>query len=123
MNIIRNIVTAIVLIGIIGGGCLGACACGRAIDYAQGERFGVIVKASEKGIFWNTHEAELVRSGDGIAVMEPWSFSVVDPVVWQQVLDAAASGHRVRVRYEQHVTLWPWEGDTQYLAVAVEPLQ
>ena len=116
----KNVLAAVVCILFFGACVAGVQECSTNWEVSTGERYGSIVKTSEKGIFWVTKEAQLVRSGDGIAVMEPWEFSVVDPTVWATVREVAATGERVKLHYTQTMSNWPWVAGTSYIVTAVQ---
>ena len=92
--------------------------------YSEGERTGVLVKLSKKGIVWKTWEGELnlggmSDNGGGVAVPNIWRFSVADDAIAQQMLQAAQGAKRVTVIYKE---VWKpsfAQGETDYFATGV----
>ena len=62
------------------------------------------------------------RAGDGGVTANVWEFSVLDPKIVEQVKTAAASQHKIQLRYHQTFTFNPRERSTSYLVVEVTDL-
>jgi hypothetical protein len=101
-------------------------------NYSNGFRVGVIQKASAKGIVCKSIEAEIVLDGFGSTVTQrqgpspmrtTWSFSARDPKVMAELERLSVlPGQRVRITYRQWLRK-PWCGETDYEAVAVQPVE
>ncbi len=94
--------------------------CYRNYNYSQGTRTGVLVKVSEKGWLFKTYEGELNLAGQG-GMMTPqsmWTFSAQRSVfnTLQQ-----NEGKTVTLHYNQKVSAFPWQGDTDYIVDSVTP--
>jgi hypothetical protein len=92
--------------------------------YSLGERAGVIVKFSRKGLVWKSWEGAMnlggmVETSERGMVPELWAFSVHEDSVAEQVLEAYRKGDRVLLRYEQYAISPIWV-ETAYDIVAVE---
>jgi hypothetical protein len=91
-------------------------------NYSDGERTGVIVKASIKGLIFKSHEATMgmgmmgPHSDGKTTVMAPvqWEFSCVNLAVWDQIVQAAASGQQVTLHYHQYF-IAPMRLSTDYV--------
>jgi hypothetical protein len=97
--------------------------------YSEGERVGVIVKCSHKGLIWKTWEGEMqlggVKPSEGGVVPNLWEFSLrrgEEGDLVQKVTEAQVSGRRVKVRYRQALSSAPWRGSTDYYLQSVEVL-
>lgn len=82
---------------------LGCAGCGRG--YSDGERVGVVVKFSHKGLIYKSWEGELnlggtIASGNGV-VPSTWLFTVRDEKLLSKVQEALSSGKRVKCKYIQ----------------------
>jgi hypothetical protein len=90
--------------------------------YSTGVREGYLTKASQKGFVFKTFEAELqVGTGNMASLQQPWQFSIADIQVMHDV--ESLLGKKVRVKYNQWF-IAPWrQGETQYIAWAVDPLE
>ena len=86
-------------------------------NFSDGFRAGTIVKFSEKGYVFKTHEGQLQLGNSP----ELWAFSVEnEPDVLKQIEDATAHGYRVKVFYHEKYNQFDWRGDTKYLIYKVE---
>ena len=101
----------------------------------KGTRVGVINKFSEKGTFWKTNEGQLalegiVSSGNQVGA-NVWDFSLDRQHRHDENTDALAveiqgyleRGIKVKVKYIEPWTIWPWRGKTNYLIQSVEPVE
>lgn len=105
---------------------LSAC-----IDYSEGERTGVLIKFSHKGVACKTWEGDVnlggMVSGENGAVPNVWSFSVdsehPEDLRWVPILqDAASTGKRVRIGYHQELATGPCRSETSYFVKSVTVL-
>ena len=118
---------AVAALGLLVGGCEWM----NGVDYSDGNRVGVVVKLSRKGVLWKTWEGVVaVGGGDGqVFSALTHSFSVdrqarhgEDVEALQRALDEAATrGTRVKIRYVEALFSWPWRGETDYFVQSVEP--
>ena len=123
IGIIALAIGAIVLIPIVklAGGC------GRG--YSDGDRSGVVVKISKKGLIWKSWEGEMLLGGmtknaEGTMVPISWEFSIPkngDDLA-KQIADASNSGKRVTLSYEEYL-IGPAQLSTGYVItkVTVQP--
>ena len=92
--------------------------------FSEGTRAGQLIKLTNKGVVFKTHEGELnmggLRVGGSTDGLEGnlWQFSVVD----DEVLNALneAEGKRVKLSYKQRYKAMPWQGETDYFVTGVE---
>ncbi len=111
-----------VVLGVIVLCLLSIWAC--SWTFSEGTRAGQLIKLTNKGVVFKTHEGELnmggLRVGGSSDGLEGnlWQFSVVD----DQVLDALnkAEGKRVKLSYKQRYKAMPWQGKTNYFVIGVE---
>lgn len=94
-------------------------------NYSNGERTGVVVKLSKKGVVWKTWEGEMnvgsmSTDGKGIAVPTVFKFSVKDDAIAEKIMDMSRSGNRTTLVYEQALMRSFREGETPYLIVSVK---
>jgi hypothetical protein len=94
----------------------GCSGCDRG--YSDGERTGVVLKFSRKGLTYKSWEGRLDLggasvNGDGQVVRNFWDFSVVDPAVVPKVQAAMRDGRRVTLHYQQWLN-GPITIDTDY---------
>ena len=120
-----EVILIIVIVGILAalllpmGGCLMGCGEG----YSEGERTGIIVKCSRKGVFSSTKswEAEMnlggiTSDGNGGFVGNIWRFTVEDEEVLKVVQDATRSQKPVTIRYTQWMCRPGCRSETGYFA-------
>ena len=87
-------------------------------SYSDGSRAGVVMKISRKGYLFKTYEGQL-----NLGVQQkPWPFSVdgSNEQVINALQDAAQTGERVRLHYEEKFVQFAWRGDTRYFITEVE---
>lgn len=94
-------------------------------DYSSGERTGVVVKMSRKGIFWKTWEGEMnigsmSTYGNGMAVPMVFEFSVKNEEVVEKLKEVSSSGKRTTVLYSQALSRSIRDGETTYLIEGVK---
>lgn len=103
--------------------------CGLTIwicswTYSEGTRAGQLIKLSEKGVVFKTHEGELnlggLRTGNANDGLEGnlWQFSVLDDIVIRDL--EAAEGKRVKLHYKERYKSMPWQGETNYFITNIE---
>ncbi len=112
-------VKRIILIAAVIATLIAAAALYFYLDgnYSNGYRAGVIVKFSEKGYVFKTHEGQLQLGNSP----EMWPFSVEkEPEVLKQIEEATTHGYRVKVFYHEKYQQFDWRGDTKYLVYKVE---
>ena len=102
------------------GTCYGAQSC----TYSEGARAGNVIKFSEKGWVFKTHEGQLALTvdsntdeGRGRGI---WEFTVADKDIEARVQEALESGRKVKLTYEERLWVPFWKGDTDYLVTNVE---
>jgi hypothetical protein len=92
--------------------------------YSEGTRAGQLIKFSEKGVLFKTHEGELnmggLRTGNANDGLEGnlWQFSVLNEAVIRDLV--AAEGKRVKLSYKERYKAMPWQGETNYFIIGVE---
>ena len=95
--------------------------------YSEGTRSGQLIKFSEKGVVFKTHEGELnlggLRTGNANDGLEGnlWQFSVLDENIVKEL--EKAEGKRVKLGYKQRYKAMSWQGDTDYFIVKVEVIE
>ena len=92
---------------------------GIHIIYSEGERAGMIVKLSQKGLIWKTWEGEATVYQGGVATTYIWVFSIDnnDPnkqELLNKVQSAFQSGQPVKLIYQQTIATPPWRGTSTY---------
>ena len=96
------------------------------LTYSDGSRTGELVKISEKGMIFKTHEGQLQLGGVSVDkgatnIGSMWNFSVTDEAVIQKL--ETFKGQKVLVSYEEKYRTLPWKGDTKYLITDVAPVK
>ena len=92
--------------------------------YSEGTRAGNLIKISKKGMVFKTYEGQLKLGGIDLSntnegLSDTWSFSVKDEAIVQQL--EKLQGQRVVLRYKEINQSMPWQGDTNYFIVSIEP--
>ena len=97
-------------------------------NYSDGERAGVPVKFSRKGVIFKTYEGELnvgglTNSSEG-AIPTTWDFSVrrSDDEVHLALEEAMTENRRVKLLYDEKYVQLFWRGDTKYFIREVQIL-
>ncbi|MEY2924566.1 MAG: hypothetical protein RLZZ337_1114 [Bacteroidota bacterium] len=96
-------------------------------NYSSGYRVGRIIKISEKGYIFKTHEGQLntggFSEGDGDITSSIWNFSVKrgDDLIHEQIKNA--NKDMVRVYYEEKFVKIPFLGDTKYFVTKIEKVE
>ena len=98
--------------------------------YESGVMAGKVLRISEKGILFKTHEGKLSLESFGALkgvspVAETFDFSVEtgETEVIQQLSEVALSGERVNLHFKKRYMRFPWRGETKYFIVKVERLK
>lgn len=98
--------------------------------YETGVMAGKVLRISEKGIVFKTHEGKLSLESFGALkgvspVAETFDFSVQSSQqeVLKQLEEVSLSGERVNLHFKKKYLKVPWRGDTRYLVERVERLQ
>lgn len=100
----------------LGGGCI---RFGR-ITYSEGERTGIVSKFSRKGLFFKTHEGDLLQGGLEMGgVPQSWGFSADNPETIEKVQKAQRSGRRCTLHYKEQLLKQFWRGETKYFVIDV----
>jgi hypothetical protein len=92
--------------------------------YSEGVRAGVIIKASKRGTIFKTYEAQLNVNTFGAVkgkgtLNESFEFSIPDdPELIQKVEDL--TGMPVKLYYKEKYFLFPWLGETKYIATDIQ---
>jgi hypothetical protein len=96
--------------------------------YSEGKRGGFVVKLSNKGYVFKTHEGVLnvggLYEGGGTLNATQWDFSVGsdNKEGIEKLEEAIKTGRRVSLTYEEKFFILPWNGDTKYFVTEVELL-
>ncbi|MEM9050844.1 MAG: 6-phosphogluconate dehydrogenase [Bacteroidota bacterium] len=95
--------------------------------YSTGVRAGIVLKVSNKGAVFKTHEGQLdllsfgaVKSENQLSQTFDFSIYKDDTELIKELEEVALSGERVRLRYEEKYISLPWRGDTKYFVTEVE---
>lgn len=98
--------------------------------YETGVMAGKVVRISEKGILFKTHEGKLSLETFGALkgtspIAETFDFSVEnsEAEVIKTLSDVALSGERVNLYFRKRYMKFPWRGETNYFVIRVERLK
>lgn len=98
--------------------------------YEKGVMAGKVLRVTEKGLLFKTHEGKLSLESFGALkgvspVAETFDFSVEpnQTDVIQKLSDVALSGERVNLYFIKRYMRFPWRGDTKYFVTKVERLE
>jgi len=98
--------------------------------YESGVMAGKVLRISEKGILFKTHEGKLSLESFGALkgvspVAETFDFSVQSSQeeVLKQLQEVSLSGERVNLHFRKKYIRVPWRGETRYLVERVERLK
>lgn len=113
----RKLLMWSLLLLVVGGGAFLLFA--RFATYSSGSRSGKVIKFSEKGVVFKTHEGE-INTGDFAGGL--WEFSVYpgDDDIQQELDDAMEKGYEVNVKYKQRFVAITFWGDTKYFIYDVD---
>lgn len=112
------------LIGITITGAVLIALFALYANYSSGYRVGRVIKISEKGYVFKTHEGQLntggFSEGDGDITSSIWNFSVKknDTEILEQIKNA--NKDMVRLYYDEKFITIPFLGDTKYFITKVE---
>jgi hypothetical protein len=86
--------------------------------YSEGNRAGLLIKFSRKGLMFKTYEGELNLGGVNTApnaglMNNMWAFSVANTGIADSLMHL--EGKYVSVHYTQIMRNFPWQGETPYL--------
>jgi hypothetical protein len=95
--------------------------------YSEGVRVGQVLKLSERGLFWKTHEGSLGLTQSG-AYVEKWDFSIDATSEHEQetlllLSEAIRTGNLVEISYSQRIGVRPWWAKTSYIVKDVMVLR
>lgn len=98
--------------------------------YESGVMAGKVIRISEKGLIFKTHEGKIsLESGGALKGVSPlaetFDFSVEssEEETIKQLSEVALSGERVNLHFKKRYMRFPWRGDTKYFIVKVERLK
>ena len=121
----KKIVKRILIFGLIIG--LAVCAFFYWATYESGVMAGKVLRISEKGMIFKTHEGKLNLETFGALkgtspIAESFDFSVEgsEAEVLKQLEEVALSGERVNLYFIKRYMTFPWRGDTKYFINKVE---
>jgi hypothetical protein len=121
----KKIVKRILIFGLIIG--LAVCAFFYWATYESGVMAGKVLRISEKGMIFKTHEGKLNLETFGALkgtspIAESFDFSVEnkETEVLKQLEEVALSGERVNLYFVKRYMTFPWRGDTKYFITKVE---
>lgn len=119
-----KITIIVVLISILGIGSYAFFG-----SYSSGFRAGTLVKLSNKGFAFKTHEGQLnmgMYVSDQAAASAPtmvWDFSVENnPTLITKMEDAMLTGRRIKLKYNEKFFKLFWLGDTKYIVYDLEEM-
>jgi hypothetical protein len=97
--------------------------------YEKGVMAGKVLRITEKGILFKTHEGKISLDSFGALkgvspVAETFDFSVESDQteVIDQLSKVALSGERVNLYFVKRYMRFPWRGDSKYFVTKVERL-
>jgi hypothetical protein len=121
----KKIVKRILIFGLIIG--LAVCVFFYWATYESGVMAGKVLRISEKGMIFKTHEGKLNLETFGALkgtspIAESFDFSVEskEAEVLKQLEEVALSGERVNLYFVKRYMTFPWRGDTKYFITKVE---
>lgn len=97
-------------------------------ELSTGERYGEIVKLSNKGVFFKTWEGEMILGGGSTnAADQTFCFSIDMSrkrneninIIVAEILKAQKSGKRAKISYVQELMVMPWRAETGYMVQSV----
>lgn len=118
---VKRIIIIVLLLG------LGVLAFAYWGVYEKGSMAGKVLRITEKGMLFKTHEGKISLESFGALkgvspVAETFDFSVESDKtdVIQQLQEVALSGERVNLHFVRRYIRFPWRGDTKYFVEKVE---
>ena len=112
----------LIVIGVIGIAVLVPCCIrwtgGVMPTYSEGERTGMLIKHSKKGVIWKSWEGEIILNEFQIGKegSNLFSFSTQDDAVGKEL--EAMVGKKVVIRYHQYL-IGPIQQSTSYTVESV----
>jgi hypothetical protein len=95
--------------------------------YERGVMAGKVLRVTEKGMVFKTHEGKLNLESFGALkgaspIAETFDFSVESDQteVIEQLQEVSLSGERVNLHFVKRYMKFPWRGDTSYFIEKVE---
>ncbi len=125
MNFIKKVLLWIIGISVLSGVLLVLFAL--YANFSSGYRVGRIIKVSEKGYVFKTHEGQLntggFSEGEGDMTSSIWNFSVKKSDT--EILDQLKNANKemVRLYYDEKFFRIPFLGDTKYFVTKVETVE
>lgn len=108
---------------------LGAGSFAYFGNYSTGTRAGVVMKLSEKGYVFKTHEGQLDVGGleaskDG-KMTSVFYFSVDEDQkqILEMLQEVSLRKERVTLHYDEKFFIFPWRGDTKYFVTKIDRLE
>ena len=121
MKIVKRILLIVLILG------LGVLAFAYWGVYEKGSMAGKVLRITEKGMVFKTHEGKISLDSFGALkgvspVAETFDFSVEGDKtdVIEQLQEVALSGERVNLHFVKRYVAFPWRGDTKYFVERVE---
>lgn len=95
--------------------------------YENGLMAGKVLRISEKGFIFKTHEGKLNLETFGALkgtspIAESFDFSVEnsEQEVIKQLQEVSLSGERVNLYFTKRYMVFPWRGESKYFVIKVE---
>jgi len=95
--------------------------------YENGLMAGKVLRISEKGFIFKTHEGKLNLETFGVLkgtspIAESFDFSVEnsEQEVIKQLQEVSLSGERVNLYFTKRYMVFPWRGESKYFVTKVE---
>jgi hypothetical protein len=95
--------------------------------YDRGVMAGKVLRVSEKGMVFKTHEGKINLETFGALkgtspIAESFDFSIEsdEKDLIRQLEEVSLSGERINLHYIKRYVRFPWRGDTKYFATSVE---
>lgn len=123
-----EILIVIVIVSLLAALLLPAtgCGCGCGEGYSEGDRTGVVVKLSRKGIWDSTKSWEAEMNMGGISTDDQgnfganvWKFTIEDNAVLEKIREAQKTQKKVTVHYTQWRVAPRTRSETGYFATEV----
>lgn len=96
-------------------------------NYSKGYRAGTIMKMSDRGSIFKTHEGQMLMGGlsganNSDVASGIWDFSVEgkEKKVLEDIEKAVNEGYRVKLFYVEKYFTFFWRGETKYFVYQVE---
>jgi hypothetical protein len=96
-------------------------------EYENGLMAGKVLRISQKGILFKTHEGKLNLETFGALkgtspIAESFDFSVEnsEKEVIKQLQEVSLTGERVNLYFTKRYMVFPWRGESKYFVVKVE---